>query len=248
MRESGSIADILKRRTAASEKGVVFRFESPPDLPEDETLILVLGRDLAVTRTVRHSAAATPAAEGAKGLLEAAATRLAAIDIVAQELLGAGVSQADESGLTAAEEQELRRGGFDPEPRQDPATDPVAQARAEYASLLADSMTVKEAAKLLDASDARIRQRLADRTLYGIKDGATWQIPRLQFDGKRVVPGLDAVLPSIRADVHPVALRRWLTTANPDLPLAPAETPVSPLDWLASGGDPTPVVALAEAL
>jgi len=231
-------------------RGTVFLYDRPANLREGEVVVMVVSRDMAVARTVHGVLADIHASRERVGrqLMEAAAQRLAEIEVVARDVLAAGPPWADDSGLTESEEKELRRGGFDPDPRDDPATDPVAQARAEYASLLVDSVNVKRVAKLLGVNESRVRQRLTERSLYGIKEGTNWRIPRFQFEGKRVVPSLDAVLPSVRADIHPVALRRWLTTANPDLPLERDDRTVSPLDWLASGGDPAPVVALAQAL
>jgi len=54
------------------------------------------------------------------------------------------------------------------------------RATAEYARLLSDSYTVPQVAGLLDVNTSRIRQRLTGtpRTLYGIKLGKAWRIPK----------------------------------------------------------------------
>lgn len=91
-----------------------------------------------------------------------------------------------------------------------------------------------------------MRQRLAARTLYGIKRGRDWLLPAFQFTEAGAVPQLGAVLPRLQPDLHPVAVANWFTQPSPDLLLE--GEPVSPRDWLRSGGAPGPVAALAAAL
>jgi excisionase family DNA binding protein len=170
------------------------------------------------------------------------------MELVASEVLTLDLPAPGGSTLMKEEEEALRRGGFDPTMSAGRGAALVAEAAAEYASVLGDAVDVGEAARLLGVNDSRIRQRLGERSLYGIKDGGAWRIPRFQFRGKRVVPSLPAVLPAMPAELHPVAVKRWLTTPNPDLPLGPDDEATSPLDWLASGGDPAQVVALAQGL
>lgn len=158
------------------------------------------------------------------------------------------VALSEDPALSVSEEAVLARGGFDPAPHPGVPGDPVSRARAEHATLLADALSAREAARLLDVNESRVRQRLGARTLYGVKDGGGWRLPRFQFVGRRTVPSLEVILPEVPAELHPVALRRWLTSPCPDLTLGEGDAPVSPLDWLASGGDPAPVVELARAL
>ena len=53
-------------------------------------------------------------------------------------------------------------------------------------------LSVDEAARTLKVDSSRIRQRLSGdpRSLFGVKVGKAWRVPRFQFDGKRVAPGL----------------------------------------------------------
>ena len=81
-----------------------------------------------------------------------------------------------------------------------------------------------------------------------LRDGPVWRMPRWQFAGGWVVPGAERVFPAIPANAHPVALARWFTSPDPDLVVGPDETPVSPRDWLAGGGDPAEVARLAAEL
>jgi excisionase family DNA binding protein len=227
--------------------GAVLRYDRPATLGEGEVVVMVLDRDMAIVRTVQRGTATTGSA-GARRALGAAALRLAEMELVASEVLTLDLPAPGGSTLMKEEEEALRRGGFDPTMTAGRGAALVAEAAAEYASVLGDAVDVGEAARLLGVNDSRIRQRLGERSLYGIKDGGTWRIPRFQFRGKRVVPSLPAVLPAMPAELHPVAVKRWLTTPNPDLPLGPDDEATSPLDWLASGGDPEQVVALAQGL
>src|SRR5258707_853650 len=117
--------------------------------------------------------------------------------------------------MTTAEEQVLGRGA----PRTKPPayeklTHPKAHTVATYKRLLTESLSVEEAAKRLGVDGSRIRQRLAARTLYGIKLDHNWYLPKFQFDGKQLVPGITEVLAKLPEDLSPVAVYRWFTTAN----------------------------------
>jgi hypothetical protein len=58
-------------------------------------------------------------------------------------------------------------------------TDPLAQSIADYMALLDTSLTTSQAAKYLKVDPSRIRQRLRERSLYGIEyDGASAGHPR----------------------------------------------------------------------
>jgi hypothetical protein len=147
--------------------------------------------------------------------------------------------------LTTEETAALLRGGVDPSWRRDDATNPVVRTAADYAALLASSLTVEQAASRLGLDASRIRHRLADRTMYGIKDRGVWRLPAFQLTGRDLIPGLMHVLPHIPRDLHPLAVLGWLTLPNPDLFLGADETPIAPVDWLRAGGDPDRVARLA---
>ncbi len=122
----------------------------------------------------------------------------------------------------------------------------AARTAAEYAALLANSMSVQEASNLLSVDESRIRQRLTDRTLYGIKTGRSWRLPGFQFDDNGAIKGLDEVLPVLPTSLHPVAIHRWMTTPIADLELD--SEALSPLMWLSATGDAQPVIDLARDL
>ena len=149
--------------------------------------------------------------------------------------------------LTAADAAALERGGFSLDPVQyGGKDDPVARGVALYTALLASSLSVAEAAALLHVDPSRVRQRLAARTLYGVKESGGWRIPRFQFDGPRALPGIDAVLPRLDPGLHPVAVYNWFTEADPDLVVG--DTPLSPRDWLRAGRPAGEVAAIAADL
>ena len=117
------------------------------------------------------------------------------------------------------------------------------------ARLISTAYSTSEAAERLGVNESRIRQRRADRTLWAIEDRDGWVFPALQFDdeaGRRgQIRGLDQVLRVLPADLHPLSVAGFLTTPQVDLRIG--GQPVSPLDWLRSGGDVRPVINVAEA-
>jgi hypothetical protein len=181
------------------------------------------------------------------------ARRLAEIDTAVQELLAAaaGSTGGEAGGLTAEEERVLASGGFDASPLRAGEEEPLTETALEYARLLQSSLSVEQAAKLLGVNPSRVRQRLTGhpRTLYGIKEGRSWRVPRFQFAGRKPVPGVATVIGALPPDLHPVAVRRWLTTPHPDLRVDANEArPVAPLEWLRTGRAPEAVADLARAM
>jgi hypothetical protein len=157
-------------------------------------------------------------------------------------------SRAD---LTRAEAAALERGGFVLEPEDSAAADPLALTVMEYAALLKSSLSTSEAAKRLGVDPSRIRQRLTSNppTLYGIRIGANWYVPELQFDGGELIPGIGEVIAGLDPELHPVAVFRWFTTPNPDLSAeASQDGNLSPRDWLRLGLPVQPVAELAANL
>jgi excisionase family DNA binding protein len=154
----------------------------------------------------------------------------------------------ERSTLTSSEESALDEGGV-----EDVSDEEVrivqAQAAAAYQELRSTSLTVEEAARRLGVNASRIRQRLADRSLYGIKDGNAWLLPAFQFGPRALVPGVSAVLRSLPPDIGPLAAARWFSSPNPDLCTRDAdEAPLTPLEWLLGGNPPEAAAALAAAL
>lgn len=145
-----------------------------------------------------------------------------------------------------AETRRLARGGFDLTALARDAVDPVARTMAEYAALLGSALDVKQAAERLGVDASRVRQQLAERSLYGIKVAGEWRLPGFQFGPEGRVPAIEKVVRVLPRGLHPVEVWSWFTTPNADLVIADA--PVSPRDWLLSGGDAARAAAMAEDL
>jgi hypothetical protein len=140
----------------------------------------------------------------------------------------------------------LRKVGASLEPLHASELGPVAGLAAAHAELVAHSLTVAEVARRLGVDNSRVRQRIYAHSLYAFKHQGAWLIPASQLRWRKLVPGLDTVVSALAPALHPVAVSRWFTTPNTDLVLGDAA--VSPIGWLAAGGSPDPVAALAEAI
>ncbi len=90
---------------------------------------------------------------------------------------------------------------------------------AAYTRLLSTARTSAEVSALLEVDPSRIRQRVADRTLWALKDQGKWLFPALQFepDGPRpgLVRGLDKILSALPAGLHPLAVEAPDHSARP---------------------------------
>lgn len=145
--------------------------------------------------------------------------------------------------------QLLERGGFELDRLEFGLDDPIARTAFEYAVLRATGLTTGEAAKRLGVNDSRVRQRLAERALYGIKAGDEWRLPAFQFARAGLVPGIDRVFPQLPKSLNPVAVYRWFHTSNPDLEEREGQgRALTPLQWLQTGNDPDVVAELAAGL
>jgi hypothetical protein len=148
--------------------------------------------------------------------------------------------------LSAGEIDALRSVGLSTERwRQAGRTDPLAQSIADYMALLDTSLTTGQAAKYLRVDPSRIRQRLRERSLYGIAYDGEKRLPRFQFERRKVIPGLADVLTELPARLSPLDVAEWFLSPNPDLELEDRSAPISPREWLLSGRAVESVVALA---
>jgi hypothetical protein len=205
-------------------------------------------------RTASPSPAATLAYLHAHGLSVAAQAFEPMVEQAIESLQRRLYRPDPRADLTAGEAAALERGGFELEPTGGAAAegdDPLARTVADYAALLETGLTTAEAAARLGVDPSRVRQMLiADPPhLYGIRTRAGWSLPHFQFDGGKLVPGAGKVLGRIDPELHPVAVYRWFTSANPDLVderLSPR--PLAPREWLLLGLAPDPVAELAADL
>ncbi len=165
------------------------------------------------------------------------------------ELAPAPVLPDPRRELAPADVDALESGGFDLRvPERGEANDPIAWTAVLYAAIRADSLSVQEVASMLKVNDSRVRQLLGSRAVYGFKDGHVWRIPRFQFDGDRLLPSHERIMPLLSASLHPVEVYMWFTTPDPDLESDDGQETLSPFDWLRGGRSPEPVVAVAADL
>jgi excisionase family DNA binding protein len=151
--------------------------------------------------------------------------------------------------LSSAEAAMLDEAGLVVGPTNVPSA--LERSRIELQVLVRSSLTIDEAAKALGVTTSRIRQRLSSKhpTMYGVKQGRVWRIPRFQFESRtKLVRGLDAVMPHIRRDAHPVVVRDWFTTPHQDLVVDDEAERVTPRAWLSSGRSVDAVAQLADEI
>jgi hypothetical protein len=123
--------------------------------------------------------------------------------------------------------------------------DPLTQSITDYMALLETSYSASQAAKHLKVDASRIRQRLRERSLFGIDYDGEKRLPRFQFERARVIPGMREVLAALPEGLNPLDVAEWFLSPHPDLEVAGQENPISPRQWLLSGATVDAVVALA---
>jgi excisionase family DNA binding protein len=162
--------------------------------------------------------------------------------------LPVGRAQDPEGGFTLAELSVLREGGLTFDASE--YGNRVSRTASKYAAISASALTVREAAVLLAVSEGRVRQKISEGRLYAIRGrNGERRLPRFQFSERGAVEGMQETMREVPPGVHPVSLQNFFLSPNPDLYLdAEEETPVSPRDWLLSGGDPRAVTPLAREL
>jgi hypothetical protein len=152
------------------------------------------------------------------------------------------------SELTRAEADVVHRGGFALEPRFAPKDDPLSRSIAGFAGLIRTSVSATAAARRLRVDPSRIRQHLAERSLYGIRPDGEWLLPEFQFDGDRLVSGIGEALKRLDPELHPLEAEAFFVEPNDELTALRDGHPVSPRDWLRAGFDRSAVARLAAEL
>jgi hypothetical protein len=157
---------------------------------------------------------------------------------------GQGVSTA--AALTMGEVDALESVGMSTAKWAGEASrDPLMRSIADYMALLETSLSTGEAARYLKVDVSRIRQRLRERSLYGIEYDGERRLPRFQFERKQVVPGLREVVSALPEGLNPLDVAEWFLSPNPDLVLEEHDAAVSPRAWLLKGESVAAVVKLA---
>jgi hypothetical protein len=126
--------------------------------------------------------------------------------------------------------------------------DPLIRSQAQYMALLEESLSAAEAAKLLHVDVSRVRQRLRERSLFGIEHEGSWRLPRFQFERRLVIPGLAQILKALPPDLFPLDVVDWFVLPDSDLQLDSDTAPLTPREWLLSGRPVEAVVTLARDL
>jgi hypothetical protein len=122
----------------------------------------------------------------------------------------------------------------------------VDRARIEF-DLLRRSYTVGDIAAKWGVDTSRIRHRVRNKALYGVRVGRALRLPEWQFDNDlRPLAGLGPLLDALPDGIHPREVEGFMTTPQDELRLRGRK--VSPRDWLLSGGNPDRVVAHAADL
>jgi hypothetical protein len=158
---------------------------------------------------------------------------------------GQGISAA--TTLTAGEVDALGSVGLSTAKwAGDTGQDPLMRSIADYMALLETSLTTAEAARYLKVDVSRVRQRLRERSLYGIEYDGERRLPRFQFERKQVLPGLREVVGALPEGLNPLDVAEWFLSPNPDLDTDKQDAPLSPREWLLKGESVAAVVKLAE--
>jgi hypothetical protein len=153
------------------------------------------------------------------------------------------------SDLSASEAAALRSvGAFKDETPLEADNDPLIRSQAQYMALLEESLSAAEAAKLLHVDVSRVRQRLRERSLFGIEHEGSWRLPRFQFERRLVIPGLAQILKALPTDLFPLDVVDWFVLPDSDLQLDSDTAPLNPREWLLSGRPVEAVVKLASDL
>ena len=152
------------------------------------------------------------------------------------------------SGLTAAEQVVLKEGGLILEPL--PGSDPLADAAITYAAIITRSLSTREVSQRLGLTPSRVRQMIADHSLYSFLMDGNRYIPVFQFgEADRLIPNIIRVNKVLNPRLHPVEVYNWYHLPHVDLFLnQDIDAIVSPLDWLKEGLDAEILVRLAARL
>ena len=149
--------------------------------------------------------------------------------------------------FSEGEAEVLKRGGLTLEAYEG-EDDAASRTSERYAAMMALALTEDEVREVLGVKPSRVRQRVADRSLWAIAVGGGRRFPRVQFYGRDLVPGIGKVLQALPEDLHPVEVESWLTSPDPDLVAGDGGEALSPREWLISGGPVSPLLPVAREL
>jgi hypothetical protein len=126
----------------------------------------------------------------------------------------------------------------------------AAQRAVEDAVVRTLGYTTGQVAKGLGINPSRVRHRKAEGDLHAVGSGRTLVFPHWQFAGDAdrlsVLPHLRRVLAMLPEGTHPLELEDFFMRPREELALR--GEPRSVHEWLATGGDPQPVLHAAESM
>jgi hypothetical protein len=120
-----------------------------------------------------------------------------------------------------------------------------ARARAavrELAEALSRSVSIKEAAAILGIDRSRVSRRITGKALWAFDLHGSRRIPRWQFLGGKLLPGLEVLVPAIPRGVTPGVVNVFMHTHAPDF------DDRTPIEFLCAGGDPAFIAGFIEDL
>ncbi len=159
----------------------------------------------------------------------------------------APATRQPERDWSAAQAAVLAAEGIDVMPLCHDEADMIGAGHRQYLAMLSTGLSVAETAARIGLSPSRIRQMIAEHRLYAVRPrDKTWVLPAWQFDGQRIVPGIEAVNQALGHDLHPLTVSGFMHSSQPELDAGGQA--LSPLDWLRGGGSASAVMALAESL
>ncbi|MCY4129290.1 MAG: hypothetical protein OXG15_08630 [Gammaproteobacteria bacterium] len=127
--------------------------------------------------------------------------------------------------------------------------DLVAESAVLFAALVENSLTIADIAKRLGVTGSRIRQMIAERTLYSFLLNGKRLLPEWQLIANERIPNIGDVNKVIPQSLHPVGVAQWFHQENPELYVGEDPEAIrSPRDWLLEGRDHAKVVFLANSL
>lgn len=112
----------------------------------------------------------------------------------------------------------------------------------QLTSALAGSVSMKEAATILGIDRSRVSRRITGKTLWAFDLQGGRHIPKWQFLGDELLPGLDVLVPAIPRGTTTTVLDAFMHTPLPDF------DDRTPIEHLAAGGDPKLVAGFIEDL
>lgn len=150
-------------------------------------------------------------------------------------------------GLSVAEQNALVAAGLRLE--RTSGRDLVAESAVRFAALVENSLTAEQVAQQIGMTASRVRQLIATRELYSFRLDGKRLVPDFQIRDGRIIPNLVEVNQAIPETLHPLGVYNFYHLDNVDLYIDDEqEVLYTPLNWLAEGRDPAPVVFIAEHL